>query len=66
MSQYDHTQRSPMHLLLMAVAGVLVGQAFLAQQEQSARVVLLCVAALFIFLAACFAELTVRDAAHRR
>lgn len=61
MSQYEHTQRSPLHLLLMAVAGVLAGQAVVAQQEQPARIILVGVAALFIFLAACFAELTVRD-----
>lgn len=65
MSQYEHTQRSPLHLLLMAVAGVLAGQAVITQQEQSSRIVLLCVAALFIFLAACFAELTVRDEGER-
>ncbi|MFT5325010.1 MAG: hypothetical protein ACI8P0_002876 [Planctomycetaceae bacterium] len=65
MSQYEHTQRSPLHLMLMAVAGILAGQAVIAQQEQPARIVLLCVAALFIFLAACFAELTVRDEGER-
>jgi hypothetical protein len=65
MSQYEHTQRSPLRLLLMAVAGVMAGQAVIAQQEQPARIVLLCVAALFIFLAVCFAELTVRDDGER-
>lgn len=49
----------------MAGAGVFAGQAVIAQQEQPARIVLLCVAALFIFLAACFAELTVRDEGER-
>lgn len=62
---YEHTQRSPLHLLLMAVAGVFAGQAVIAQQEQPAQIVLLSVAALFIFLAACFAELTVRDEGER-
>ena len=65
MSQYEHTQRSPLHLLLMAIAGVLAGQAVIAQQEQPAQIVLVGVAALFIFLAACFAELTVRDEGER-
>jgi hypothetical protein len=61
MSQYEHTQRSPLHLLLMAVAGVFGGQAVVAQPDQPARIVLIGVAAVFVILAACFAELTVRD-----
>jgi len=65
MSQYEHTQRSPLHLVLMAGAGVFAGQAVIVRQEQPSRIVLLSVAALFIFLAACFAELTVRDDGER-
>lgn len=61
MSQYEHTQRSPLHVLLLAAAGVFAGLAVNAGEEQSARIAMLCAAAMFVFLAACFAELTVRD-----
>lgn len=65
MSQYEHTQRSPLHVLLLAVAGIFAGLAVAAQQEQSARLIMLGAAALFVFLAACFAELSVCDEGER-
>jgi hypothetical protein len=48
-------------VILLAGAGVFAGLAVNAGEEDSARIGLFCAAGLLVFLAACFAELTVRD-----
>ena len=60
MSQYEHTQRSPLHLILLAAAGMVAVFALMIP-EPGARFVLLMVAALVGMLSACFGQLTVRD-----
>ncbi len=62
MSRYAHTQRSPLYLLLMAVAltigiwGMLTGD-----DVPGMQLGLFGLSAMFVVISACFAKLTVRD-----
>ena len=57
---YEHTQRSPLHLILFAVAAALLIGAWLIRQQPPA-VGLLILAAIFALLGLMFGCLTVRD-----
>ena len=61
MSIYEYTQRSPLHLLLLAGAAVFALLAQVGSQEPVGRFAMLGAAGLLVFFAACFASLTVRD-----
>ena len=60
MPRYEHTQTSPLHLILSAVAAVLLIIAWFSR-DPGPRLVLMAVAAVIMALALCFQRLTVRD-----
>jgi len=58
---YDHTQRGPIHLILLGLAAVLLVSAWLVHVPEG-RTILAIVAAVLAFFAFCFRSLRVRDA----
>lgn len=60
---YEHTQRAPVQLLLLAVAVAmgLSGWAYGEQHEPLRMWLLIAMAGMFVFLGMCFGTLTVRD-----
>ncbi|NQV28787.1 MAG: hypothetical protein HQ518_30915 [Rhodopirellula sp.] len=61
MSQYEHTQRSSLHWLLVILAASFAIAARICRDELSLRILLLGVSGLCLLLSACFAQLTVRN-----
>ncbi|GAH10478.1 unnamed protein product [marine sediment metagenome] len=62
--QYDHTQKAPIHLILVGIGTAMFIGAWLTP-EQIAQIILLCVGALVFVLAMCFRQLTVSDEGDR-
>lgn len=64
MSQYEHTQRSPLHLLLLSLAGLFCILAWSAG-DPVVRLSLVAATSLLLVLTASFAQLTVYDEEER-
>lgn len=61
MSQYEHTQRAPLHFFLLAGAALFAVMPFFSLEASAVRYILWVVAGVFVFLSVCFAQLVVRD-----
>ena len=58
---YQHTQRAPLYLILLAIAGLLLANAWVVQEDRLAPVILLVLAVAFCGLAFMFRQLTIAD-----
>lgn len=65
MTGYAHTQHGPLYLILLAVSAAVGIGASLSGDEPAVRFGLLSLSVVFAVVAACFAQLTVRDAGER-
>ncbi len=59
--EYEHTQRGPLHLILLACAAGSAALAWSVSDDQRAVLVAASVAVVLVAVAFCFARLTVRD-----
>ena len=58
---YDHTQKSPLYLIVLAPILLLTVIALIAHAHLHQYLILSCVAAVLVFFAFCFVSLRVRD-----
>jgi len=61
MDGYEHTQRAPLYLLLLAVSAIMGFAGIFSGGAPPASIGLMLMSVLFAVIAACFAHLTVRD-----
>ncbi len=65
MDRYKHTQYGSLHLILLAVSVIVGTAAVFVNEAQPVRIGLLSLSAVFVGVAGCFSELTVRDRGDR-
>ena len=65
MNGYEHTERAPLYLLLLAVSAILGLAGVLSGGVPPASIGLILMSVLFAVISACFAHLTVRDQVDR-